>query len=263
MKKRNRGGFTLTEIITIIAIALIIVGMMVATLVSVADVKRYAKLQESEQQEMQSKLEELMALLNGDWQTDFENTLAEKLAEVDLNLSGEESQTAIAAAVSAALTEYGAAKGGSVGLTGEQLEEIVNRTLAGSLTEAQVESIVKKYSNDTLTSSQIRRIVEQAIENSLTAGQIRQAVDDALTSNAKLSEIDSIIKSISEDVEAIQNAVISGVKGIFTAHGKDIEELSQNPEISKLLNKHIFGRIILLNPKKRGDTECIYLNASY
>ena len=210
MKKRNRGGFTLTDIITIIAIALIIVGMMVATLVSVADVKRYAKLQESEQQEMQSKLEELMALLNGDWQTDFENTLAEKLAEVDLNLSGEESQTAIAAAVSAALTEYGAAKGGSVGLTGEQLEEIVNRTLAGSLTEAQVESIVKKYSgSDALTSSQIRRIVEQAIENSLTAGQIRQAVDDALTSNAKLSEIDRIIKSISEDVEAIQKNALT------------------------------------------------------
>ena len=62
-----------------------------------------------------------------------------------------------------------------------------------------------------------------------------------------------------EDVNAIDYAMCSGVKGIFTAHGKDIEEISKNPELSKLLNKHVFERIILLNPKKRGDAECLYL----
>ena len=51
----------------------------------------------------------------------------------------------------------------------------------------------------------------------------------------------------------------SGVKGIFTAHGKNIDEINKNPELSKLLNKHIFERIILLNPEKRGDAKCIYL----
>lgn len=61
-----------------------------------------------------------------------------------------------------------------------------------------------------------------------------------------------------EDVDAIDYAVCSGVKGIFTAHGKDLEEISKNPQISKLLEKNIFERIILLNPKKRGDAECIY-----
>lgn len=61
-----------------------------------------------------------------------------------------------------------------------------------------------------------------------------------------------------EDVDAIDYAVCSGVKGIFTAHGKDIEEISKNPQISKLLEKNIFERIILLNPKKRGEAECIY-----
>lgn len=61
-----------------------------------------------------------------------------------------------------------------------------------------------------------------------------------------------------EDVEAIDYAVCSGVKGIFTAHGKDLEEISKNPQISKLLEKNTFERIILLNPKKRGDAECIY-----
>ena len=33
----------------------------------------------------------------------------------------------------------------------------------------------------------------------------------------------------------------------------------QNPELSKLLNKHLFERIVLLNPEKRGDARCIYL----
>ena len=62
-----------------------------------------------------------------------------------------------------------------------------------------------------------------------------------------------------DDVKAIDYAMCSGVKGIFTAHGKDVEEISKNSELSKLLNKHVFERIILLNPKKRGDAECLYL----
>jgi stage III sporulation protein AA len=62
-----------------------------------------------------------------------------------------------------------------------------------------------------------------------------------------------------EDIDAIDYAMCSGVKGIFTAHGKNIEEINRNPELSKLLSKHIFERIILLNPEKRGDVRCIYL----
>ena len=62
-----------------------------------------------------------------------------------------------------------------------------------------------------------------------------------------------------EDINAIDYAMCSGVKGIFTAHGKALEEVSKNPELSKLLNKNIFERIILLNPQMRGDTKCIYM----
>lgn len=62
-----------------------------------------------------------------------------------------------------------------------------------------------------------------------------------------------------EDINAIDYAMCSGVKGIFTAHGKDIDEVYQNPELSKLLKKHVFERIILLNSEKRGDAKCIYL----
>ena len=61
-----------------------------------------------------------------------------------------------------------------------------------------------------------------------------------------------------QDVNAIDYAMCSGVKGIFTAHGKSIEEINRNSEISRLLNKNIFERIVLLNPEKRGDAHCIY-----
>lgn len=63
-----------------------------------------------------------------------------------------------------------------------------------------------------------------------------------------------------EDVKAIDYAMCSGVKGIFTSHGKDIEEINRNPELSKLLNKHIFERIVILNPQKRGEAECVHLD---
>jgi len=62
-----------------------------------------------------------------------------------------------------------------------------------------------------------------------------------------------------DDIKAIDYAMCSGVKGIFTAHGKDLEDIQRNPEISKLLQNHIFERIILLNPQKRGEAECIHI----
>lgn len=62
-----------------------------------------------------------------------------------------------------------------------------------------------------------------------------------------------------EDIKAIDYAMCSGVKGIFTAHGNDLEEIKRNPEISKLLKNQIFERMILLSPQKRGNPECIYL----
>jgi len=53
-----------------------------------------------------------------------------------------------------------------------------------------------------------------------------------------------------EDVQAINYAVCSGVKGIFTAHGKTLENLSLNPAIGNLLNMHIFERIIFLKNRE-------------
>lgn len=59
-----------------------------------------------------------------------------------------------------------------------------------------------------------------------------------------------------KDIEAIDYAMCSGVRGIFTAHGKDLEDIKQNQELKILLNKHKFERIIFLHPKTRRYDVC-------
>ena len=62
-----------------------------------------------------------------------------------------------------------------------------------------------------------------------------------------------------EDVEAIKEAVCSGIKGIFTAHGSSLDDISVNPSIKDLLMSHVIERIIFLDNKKvKGEIEKVY-----
>ena len=54
-----------------------------------------------------------------------------------------------------------------------------------------------------------------------------------------------------EDVGAIERMVCSGVKGIFTAHGKFLEDVQLNETLNKLIHTHIFDNIIFLNSKEK------------
>lgn len=70
-----------------------------------------------------------------------------------------------------------------------------------------------------------------------------------------------------KDVEAINYAICCGIKGIFTVHGKSIEDLTLNPEISKLIDTHIFERLIFLDEKRKGEIDKVYnlnkINSEY
>ena len=62
-----------------------------------------------------------------------------------------------------------------------------------------------------------------------------------------------------EDIDAINYAICSGAKGIFTAHGNTIEEIYLNPILKKLINLHIIERLIFLKPDgKKGEINKIY-----
>ncbi len=49
-----------------------------------------------------------------------------------------------------------------------------------------------------------------------------------------------------EDVQAIKYAFSSGVKGIFTMHGKSLEDIKRNPDIAELLNIGIIEKIFII-----------------
>ena len=50
-----------------------------------------------------------------------------------------------------------------------------------------------------------------------------------------------------EDVDAIQKAVISGVKGIFTMHGKNLDDIKENQGINYLIKTKQIEKIIFLS----------------
>lgn len=54
-----------------------------------------------------------------------------------------------------------------------------------------------------------------------------------------------------EDIEAIEYAITSGVKGIFTAHGGSLEEIEENPILKKLISKNKMERILLLDSNRK------------
>lgn len=63
------------------------------------------------------------------------------------------------------------------------------------------------------------------------------------------------------DIEAINYAVCSGVKGIFTAHSLSYETMMLNKELNKLINMKIIERIIFLDSKTKGKIKNVYLLA--
>lgn len=55
-----------------------------------------------------------------------------------------------------------------------------------------------------------------------------------------------------EDAIAIQKATCSGVKGIFTAHASSIEEVTQNPNLKRIIDNKLIKKVIVLDPNKKG-----------
>ena len=61
-----------------------------------------------------------------------------------------------------------------------------------------------------------------------------------------------------DEVQAIEVAICSGVKGIFTAHGKKLEEIIRNPELNQLIKENIIEKVIVLSTQEKGKIEKIY-----
>lgn len=61
-----------------------------------------------------------------------------------------------------------------------------------------------------------------------------------------------------DDIEAINYAMCSGCKGIFTAHGSTFEDIMLNPVLKNLLNLHVFEKVIFLDTAQKGNIQEVY-----
>ncbi len=61
-----------------------------------------------------------------------------------------------------------------------------------------------------------------------------------------------------EDIEAINYAICSGIKGIFTAHGATIQDIKSNPVLKNLIDNNIFERLIFLDTECKGEVNKVY-----
>lgn len=62
----------------------------------------------------------------------------------------------------------------------------------------------------------------------------------------------------SADIDAINYAVCSGVKGIFTAHSFNFESMKLNKELNDLINMKLIEKIIFLDSKVKGKIKSVY-----
>lgn len=62
-----------------------------------------------------------------------------------------------------------------------------------------------------------------------------------------------------EEIKPIMQAICSGIKGIFTAHGAGIEDIKLNPTLKELTENGVFERIIMLSDKQeKGEITKVY-----
>ena len=198
---RNKKGFTLVELVIVIAVIAILAGVMIGTFASVVKkAKESAKMQEMANQKQQQMIDDIDAKLKDDawlgWE-DFETKLAEAVSKamsgkvVDADKS-KEVKAAVEEAVSAAFAKYASSLGtGKTGLTEEQVKYIVESALAKNsytgVTEAQVKAIVNNAvsGTSTLTKAQVNTIVSQIVnaasdESKLTLSQINIAIQNLI-----------------------------------------------------------------------------------
>ena len=242
---RNKKGFTLVELVIVIAVIAILAGVMIGTFASV--VKKAKK--SAEQQEMAAAKQEQVAndviekLNNGSWLgwTDFEEKLAKALADVNITADGGMTEASVKSAVAAALNEYAAAHPDTdkpnTGLTEQQVKYIIENALSGQLTAEQVKAIVNNAvsSTSTLTKSQVQAIVDAAVGKTITASQIKEVVNEVLiqnkvgTSTLTIEQIETLINSKNYSVlteKEVENIIKEALKN-YSVSSKNVTTIDE------------------------------------
>ena len=237
---RNKKGFTLVELVIVIAVIAILAGVMIGTFASVvkkANESRKAQEMAAAKTE-QTANDVIEKLSNSNWLgwEDFETNLVAKMTEVYKNANKDEitDVNTIQEAVKAAVAEYYAKHSqDNTGLTAEQVKYIVETAVAKNayvgVTAEQVKAIVNSAvsGSSTLTKAQVQAIVDAAQAKNLTAAQVSKAIADATAKLATTDDVsekaDEILKKVNEasakaltekQVQDIVNAAVWNAGGV-------------------------------------------------
>ena len=237
---KNKKGFTLVELVIVIAVIAILAGVMIGTFASVvkkANESRKAQEMAAAKTE-QTANDVIEKLSNSNWLgwEDFETNLVAKMTEVYKNAKKDEitDVNTIQEAVKAAVAEYYAKNSQSnTGLTEEQVKYIVETAVAKNayvgVTAEQVKAIVNSAvsGSSTLTKAQVQAIVDAAQAKNLTAAQVSKAIADATANLATTDDVsekaDEILKKVNEasakaltekQVQDIVNAAVWNAGGV-------------------------------------------------
>ena len=228
---KNKKGFTLVELVIVIAVIAILAGVMIGTFASVvkkANESRKAQEMAAAKTE-QTANDVIEKLSNSNWLgwEDFEEKLATRLTKAYQDAKSDVPVDAIQDAVKGAVAKYFAEHANeNTGLTEEQVKYIVETAVAKNayvgVTEAQVKAIINAAvsGTSTLTKSQVQAIVDAAQARNLTLAQVSKAIADATPKDyATLKDVEKINEANAKIVAAV-NAVSS--KALTEKQVKDI-----------------------------------------
>ncbi len=216
---RNKKGFTLVELVIVIAVIAILAGVMIGTFASVVKkAKESAKMQEMTAQKQEQIANDIDAKLkNAEWLgwSDFETKLAEAVSKAVGTGTWDKDQkenmvAAMKEAVDKALAEYAANLGkDNTGLTEEQVKYIVETALDkksySGVTAEQVKAIVNSAvsGSSTLTKSQVQAIVDKSA--GLTVAEVAAAINRATAENK--TNLDTAITDIKVELGKVKGEI--------------------------------------------------------
>lgn len=257
--KRNKKGFTLVELVIVIAVVAILAGVMIAVFSGVVRrAEESAKLQEMKNAEIASKADDILKKIdNAKWfgwedlETKIGETITKTINGLDLSsnssVAADELKTAVAAAVDTAIAKYAVAQGTeNTALTAEQVKFIVEQAVAskGGVTETQVRSIVNTAVAGLatpLTKTQVQAVVDAAVAKveakQLTAQDLATALKDVATVDDVTTAINNATATVStltaDEVEAIVAKYVTAnglAKGDFTWYDSEETALTITAE---------------------------------
>ena len=230
---KNKKGFTLVELVIVIAVIAILAGVMIGTFASVVKkAKDSAKAQEMAAAKQEQTANDVIEKLNNSnwlgWE-DFEEKLAERLTKAykegsTTNVPVDALQDAVKGAMAA---YYANAQLENTGLTEQQVKTIINDAFAKvsftGVSAEQVKAIVNAAvsGTSTLTKSQVQAIVDAAQAKNLSLAQVTKAIADATKDFPTTEDV----KEINEANAKIVAAVEALDKKASTLTAKQVEEI--------------------------------------